>query len=154
MLIDKDYYKPIKTHDTFNNNYIEYESKGSKDKTLPIKEYFDIIRPYLSDIINDHKTQGEWKVFSGNTLIYYKSQGEWKIQLTVEINFICSKDSDGTIHTKNNNIEIMIGNETDEISRELFVSLLQRYQEELEESIRESEFFLIVYIYCVTNFIK
>ena len=28
-----------------------------------------MIRPYLRDIVNDHKTQGEWKVNSGNTVI-------------------------------------------------------------------------------------
>ena len=33
---------------------------------------------------------------------------------------------------KSNNIEIMIGSETDEILEELFKSLLQRYQEGLE----------------------
>ena len=30
--INEDYYKPIKTNDAFNNNYIEYESRGDKDK--------------------------------------------------------------------------------------------------------------------------
>ena len=30
-----------------------------------------MIRPYLRDIMNDHKTQGEWKVHSGNTVINY-----------------------------------------------------------------------------------
>ena len=30
--IDKDYYKPIKTKSAFNNKYIEYESKGDKNK--------------------------------------------------------------------------------------------------------------------------
>ena len=29
--IDEDYYKPIKTNDTFNSNYIEYESKGEQN---------------------------------------------------------------------------------------------------------------------------
>ena len=58
-----------------------------------------MIRPYLSDIINDHK-----------------SQGEWKIQLTMSINFISSKGSDETrtMHTKSDDIKIMIGKETDE----------------------------------------
>ena len=28
-----------------------------------------MIRPYLRDIINNHKTQGEWKVQSGNEVI-------------------------------------------------------------------------------------
>ena len=27
-----------------------------------------MIRSYLSGIINDHKTQGEWKIHSGHTL--------------------------------------------------------------------------------------
>ena len=31
------------------------------------------------------------------------------------------------MHSKNNNIEIMIGNETNEIIEELFDSLLQKY---------------------------
>ena len=35
-----------------------------------------MIRPYLSDLINDHKTQGEWKVHSGNTVINYKTPKE------------------------------------------------------------------------------
>ena len=38
------------------------------------------------------------------------------------INFISSKDSDEirTMHTKNNNIEIMMGSETDDIIIEVF----------------------------------
>ena len=28
-----------------------------------------MIRPYLGDIINDHKAQGEWKINSGNTVM-------------------------------------------------------------------------------------
>ena len=34
LSIDEDYYKPIKTNDAFNSNYIEYESKEDKNKTL------------------------------------------------------------------------------------------------------------------------
>ena len=58
------------------------------------------------------------------------------------INFISSKDSDETrtMHTEGNNVEIMIGSETDEFIEELFEFFLQKYQEELEESTRESEF--------------
>ena len=37
--MDQDYDKPIKTNDAFNRNYIEYENKGDKNKTLSIKEY-------------------------------------------------------------------------------------------------------------------
>ena len=55
LSIDKDFYKPIKTNDAFNSNYIEYESKGDNNKTLSIREYLNIIRPYLRGIMYDHK---------------------------------------------------------------------------------------------------
>ena len=44
------------------------------------------------------------------------------------------------MHTKGDNTEFMMGNERDEIIDELFESLLQRYQEGLEESVKGSEF--------------
>ena len=44
------------------------------------------------------------------------------------------------MHTKSDNTEFMMGNERDEIIDELFESLLQRYQEGLEESVKGSEF--------------
>ena len=44
------------------------------------------------------------------------------------------------MHTKSNNIEIMIGSDTNEVIENLFRSLLQRYQENLEEKMRGSEF--------------
>ena len=57
LSIDEDYYKPIRTNSAFNSNYIEYESKGDKDKILSVIEYPNMIRPYLGDVVNDHKTQ-------------------------------------------------------------------------------------------------
>ena len=58
------------------------------------------------------------------------------------INFISSKDSDETriMHSKSDNIEIMMSSETDEMIEELFKSHLQRYQEGLEELMKGSEF--------------
>ena len=58
------------------------------------------------------------------------------------INFTSSKDSDEirTMCTKSNNIEIMMGSETDEIIKKVFESLLQKYQARLEEKMRRSEF--------------
>ena len=49
------------------------------------------------------------------------------------INFVSSKDSDETrtMHTKSNNVKIVMGNETEEIIKELFKSSLQKYQEGL-----------------------
>ena len=58
----------------------------------------------------------------------------------MSINFISFKDSDETqnMHTKSNNIEIMVGSEVEEIIEELFKSLLQRYPERLDESMKGS----------------
>ena len=142
MSIDEDYYKPIIIKDAFNNNYIQYESKGNKEKYLSIKKYLNMIKPYLSDIINYHKTQGKCRIHSDNKILEHQTQNEWKIQLTMAINFISSKDSDETrtMHTKDNNVEVMMGSETDEIIEELFKSFLQKYQVGLEESMRGREF--------------
>ena len=75
-------------------------------------------------------------------MIKHKTQNEWKILLKMAINFISSKDFDETrtVHAKSNNLEIIMGSETNEIIEERFKSFLQRYQEGLEESMRGSGF--------------
>ena len=50
LSIDEDYYKPIIARGAFGGSYIQYESKGDKGKNLSIKEYLNMINPYLSDI--------------------------------------------------------------------------------------------------------
>ena len=56
LSIHEDYYRPVRTKKAINGNYVKYASKGGKDKNLSPKEYLNMIRPYLRDIINDHKT--------------------------------------------------------------------------------------------------
>ena len=75
LSIDEDYFKLIITNGAFNNNYIQYESKGNKVKILTATEYLDMIRPYLSNIIDYHKTQGEWRIHltMGNTITENKT---------------------------------------------------------------------------------
>ena len=93
---------------------------------MTVKEYLALIEQYLADLIND-----------------YKNKGEWKIQLTAEINFISLKpDSNETrvMHTKSDNVEISIGDNTSDVVKELFKSFLQRYQESLQKKMRVSEF--------------
>ena len=50
----------------------------------------------------------------------------------MSINFISSKDSDEirNMHTKSDNIEIMMGSETDDITDELFEFLLQNIKKD------------------------
>ena len=56
-MVQKKINRLIKINDHFDNNYIEYQSKGNKDKILSIKEYLKIIKTYLCNIINDYKEE-------------------------------------------------------------------------------------------------
>ena len=44
--INEDYYKPTKTRGAFDDNYIEYESRGDKDKNLSLEDYLSIIMSF------------------------------------------------------------------------------------------------------------
>ena len=48
----------------------------------------------------------------------YETEGEQKTQLSMEINFVSSKDSDEirTMHTKSDNIDILMGSETNDVT--------------------------------------
>ena len=103
---------------------MQYESKG--DKILMLKKYFNLIEKYLRELIEK-----------------YKLKGEWKVQLTIEVNFMSLKPgSDETLimHTKSDNIEVMFGDDNGDIIEQLFESLLQKYEENLQNKMRGSEF--------------
>ena len=124
--IEINYYKPIRTKGPFNNNNMEYESTGDKNKNLSSEDYLDINRPFLIDMINDHKTHGKWK-----------------IQLTMQITFISSlyNEEFRIMHSKSDNVEIMMGIETDNIINELFKSFLERYHKKLVTRIKKGSNF-------------
>ena len=124
LSIDKDYFKPILVKSGYNNNYIQYESKG--DKILTLKEYLAIIEKYLRKLMN-----------------YYKNKVEWKVQLIAEINFISLKpgsDETRIMHTRSDNEKFTNGSDTDEIIEGLTDSFLQKYEENLQEKMKESDF--------------
>ena len=54
---------------------------------------------------------------------------EWQIKLTMNDYFMSSQDNDDKqlIYSKSDHIEIMIGDETDRIINDLFLSRLSRY---------------------------
>ena len=116
---DDDYYKPILIKSSFKNNYKYYESRGDKDKKLSVKQYLYKIMPYLSDLINDHKT-------------IRNNSNEWKIQINMHVNFISSNNTGETltIFVWSDNEEIMLGNETDDINKGLIHYFLNIYQKE------------------------
>ena len=124
LSIDKDYYKPILVKSVYNNNYVQYESRG--DKILTLKKYLDLIEKYLRKLVN-----------------YYKNKGEWKVQLIAEISFISLKpgsDETRIMHMRSDNEEFMNGSDTDEIIKGLFKSFLQKYEENLQEKMKGSDF--------------
>ena len=109
-MIDKDYYKPALIKTGYNKNYVRYESKG--DKILTLKGYLNLIEKYLRELIEE-----------------YKLKGEWKVQLTIEVNFISlkpSSDETRIMYTRSDNVEIMFGDDNDDIIEQLFESLLQK----------------------------
>ena len=122
--INKDYYKPVLVKSSHKNNFVQYESKG--DKILSIREYLALIEKYLKKLINQ-----------------YKKEGEWKIQLIAEINFISLKlgsDETRVMYTRSDNEEFMIGDYTNEIIKSLFESFLQKFEENVQEKMRGSDF--------------
>ena len=84
---------------------------------MALKEYLALIEKYLRELIEE-----------------YKLKGECKVQLTIEINFISLKPgSDETciMYTRSGNVEILFGDDNDDIIEQLFESLLQKYEENL-----------------------
>ena len=82
-------------------------------------EYLDLIRPYLEDLINAKN-----------------DKGEWKLQLTAQINFVSLKPGSYEtclMHTRSVSMEFMSASETEEIVEALYRSLLQNYQDNLQE---------------------
>ena len=105
--------------------YVLYENRGDKDVNLALYKYFEKIKSYLKDMIDD-----------------YKSKGEWKIQITMRIIFISFTDKNETqaMHTKSDNVEIMNGTDTSDAINKLINSFMKRYQEGLETKMKGSTY--------------
>ena len=117
-------YEPVLIKSGFEGNYLENMSNGNN--SLSFDEYLGLIKPYLHDLIN-----------------VYKTKGEWKLQLSAEISFVSQKlDSDETrvMYTRSFCEEIMSGSETEEITEKLIMILLQKYQGNLQNKIKGSDF--------------
>ena len=113
---EENYYKPVRIGNFWSKDYVEYKSNSDRNKTLSVEEYLNKIKlylKYLKDIIND-----------------LKKSDTWKIQLTITIIFISSEDDNDeecVIHSKRDNIVIMINDEVDEIIEKRLKSVQYRY---------------------------
>ena len=130
-------YEPLLIKSGFDNNYLEYMSNGND--SLSLNEYLELIKPYLYDLINVHK-----------------AKGEWKIQLSHEISFISQKPNSNQIRvmfTRSIPEEFMVGSETEEVAEKHFMSILQKYQDNLQNKMKGSDFIFngINYLYYDLN---
>ena len=130
-------YEPLLIKSGFDNNYLEYMGNGND--SLSFNEYLELIKPYLYDLINA-----------------YKAKGEWKIQLSAEISFISQKpgsDENRVMFTRSIPEEFMIGSETEEVVEKLIMSILQKYQDNLQNKMKGSDFIFngINYLYYDLN---
>ena len=126
-------YEPVLIKSGFDNNYLEYMSNGNN--SLSFNEYLELIKPYLYDLIN-----------------VYKAKGEWKLQLSAEIYFVSQKPDSNEIHimyTRSTPEEIIIGCETEEVPENLIMLILQKYQDNLQNKMKGSDFIFngINYLY-------
>ena len=130
-------YEPLLLKTGFDNNYLEYMSNGNN--SLSFNEYLELIKPYLYDLIN-----------------VYKAKGEWKLQLSAEISFVSQKPDSNEIrimYTRTTPEEIIIGCETEEVAENLIMQLLQKYQDNLQNKMKGSDFIFngINYLYYDLN---
>ena len=106
----EDYCTPVLESNFWSNNYIDYEIRNDRIKTLSVENYLNKTRKYLKDVINN-----------------LKESATWTNQLTIAINFIFSKDNNEqrVMHSKRDNKEIMINNKA--VIEKLFQSLVSGY---------------------------
>ena len=117
-------YESILIKPGFDTNYLEYRSEGNN--SLSFEEYINSIKPYLNDLINNKK-----------------DEGEWILQLSAEISFVSQKpgsDETPVMYTRSIYEEIMSGGETEEITEKFITSLLQKYQDNLQNKMKGSDF--------------
>ena len=135
-LFGNDYYKPVRTDDGFagrRSNYIEYMSRGDRYGNLSPKEYLDMIRPYLRDLINDHKPTSE---LTNRAINNDSERRELKIQILMQNNCVPNKDFEETptIYSASKPVEILMRSDTNDTIDSLFDTLLQRFQQAIETS--------------------
>ena len=109
------------------------------NNSLSFNEYLELIKPYLYDLIN-----------------VYKAKGEWKLQISAEISFVSQKpgsDETRIMYNRSTPKEFMIGSETEEVAENLIMSILRKYQDNLQNKMKGSDFIFngINYLYYDLN---
>ena len=125
------YYDPELFASALEKNYDRHRINGNRNKELSLIDYLNVVRP------ND------------NELITKKKVNEGKAQLDVSIifsNYITNETAEK--HVFSDNVIIRPTDNTNEITTELYNSLMNRYQETLENKLEGSSF-----VYDYVNFL-
>ena len=96
-----------------------------------------MIRPYLRDLINEHKPIDESNNESNDESNDENDdidRTEWKIQLAMQNSciYITSFEETRTLYTKSEPVEIFMGSDTNDVIDKIFNTLLQRFQQAQE----------------------
>ena len=100
---------------------MEYQSKGDRYENLSPKEYLNMIRPYLRDLIHEHKPIAELNNNNNNNN-NDNNRGEWKIQLTIQNSCISTRsfEKSCTVYIESEALEIFMGSDTNDVIDRLF----------------------------------
>ena len=84
-----------------------------------------MIRPYLRDLINDHKVM---ELNNNNSNNNNNNRAEWEIELIIKNNFVSVKEFEDTraIYSTSKPLKIFMGNNTENIIDTLFNAILNR----------------------------
>ena len=100
----------------------------------------NMIRPYLRDLIDEHKPIAESNTNNNtndnNSNNNNNNRAEWKIQLIIKNNFISVKDFEDTrtIYSASKSVEIFIESNTENVIDTLFNTILDKIQQAMETS--------------------
>ena len=118
-----EYYEPKLFDSTLERNYEMHRINGDKDKELPLIDYLNTVRPNVNDLITKKKVN------------------ERKVQLAISIIFLNYITNDtAEKYVLSDNIIIRPTDDCEEITAELYNSLLHRYQGTLGNKMEGSSF--------------
>ena len=52
---EEHFYKPVRVCNFWSDNYVKYKGNGDTNKTLPVEEHLNKIKPYFKDAMNNPK---------------------------------------------------------------------------------------------------
>ena len=150
---NRDYYKPKVIDRGFAgevNNYMKYIREGNKGEKLSSREYLNMIRQDLRDLLNNHKPTERWNNINNNNNNNDNNnninnsndndndddndnnaeRGEWKIMLRMYIKCISTKcfNETRTMHPKSKQVEVYMSSDAKNVIDTLFNTLLQNFQ--------------------------